>query len=41
MYASVPEAVAALRAAGEPFVACGTITLAGEVAGVWREQALA
>ena len=41
VYASVPEAVAALRAAGEPFVACGTITLAGEVAGVWREQALA
>ena len=35
-YASVPEAVAALRASATPFVAAGTITLAGEVAGLYR-----
>ncbi len=34
VYPSVSEALAALDAAGEPFVAAGTITLAGEVAGL-------
>ena len=33
VYGSVPEALDALTAAGEPVVAAGTITLAGEVAG--------
>ena len=33
VYPSVSEALAAFDAAGEPFVAAGTITLAGEVAG--------
>ena len=36
VYPSVPEALAALDAAGEAFVAAGTITLAGEVAGLLR-----
>ena len=36
VYPSVSEALAALDAAGEPFVAAGTITLAGEVAGLLR-----
>ena len=36
VYSSVPEALAALDAADEPFVAAGTITLAGEVAGLLR-----
>ena len=36
VYPSVPEALAALDAAGESFVAAGTITLAGEVAGLLR-----
>lgn len=34
VYGSVEDAVRALTSAGEPFVACGTITLAGEVAGL-------
>ena len=33
---SVPDAVGRLTAAGEAFVAAGTITLAGEVAGIMR-----
>lgn len=37
VYPSVPRrALAAFDAAGEPFVAAGTITLAGEVAGLLR-----
>ena len=36
VYPSVPEALAAFDAAGESFVAAGTITLAGEVAGLLR-----
>lgn len=36
VYPSVSEALAAFEAAGEPFVAAGTITLAGEVAGLLR-----
>ena len=36
VYPSVPEALAAFDAAGESFVASGTITLAGEVAGLLR-----
>ena len=36
VYPSVPEALAAFEDAGEPFVAAGTITLAGEVAGLLR-----
>lgn len=36
VYPSVSEALAAFKAAGEPFVAAGTITLAGEVAGLLR-----
>ena len=36
VYSSVSEALAAFKAAGEPFVAAGTITLAGEVAGLLR-----
>ena len=36
VYPSVSEALAAFEAAGEPFVAAGTITLAGEVAGTLR-----
>ena len=36
VYPNVSEALAALDAAGEPFVAAGTITLAGEVAGLLR-----
>lgn len=35
-YATVEEAVAAFTASGTPFVAAGTITLAGEVAGLLR-----
>lgn len=35
VYPTVEEAVAALTAQGEPFVACGTITLAGEVAALF------
>ncbi len=35
-YATVEEAVHVLTAAGTPFVAAGTITLAGEVAGLFR-----
>ena len=36
VYPSVSEALAAFDAAGVPFVAAGTITLAGEVAGLLR-----
>ena len=36
VYPTVPEALDALTAAGEPVVAAGTITLAGEVAGLLR-----
>ena len=36
VYPTVEEALAALDAAGEPFVAAGTITLAGEVAAHYR-----
>lgn len=36
VYDTVPGALAALDAAGEPFVAAGTITLAGEVAAHYR-----
>ena len=36
VYPSVSEALAAFDASGEPFVAAGTITLAGEVAGLLR-----
>lgn len=36
VYPSVPEALAAFDAVGESFVAAGTITLAGEVAGLLR-----
>ena len=36
VYPSVSEALAAFDAVGEPFVAAGTITLAGEVAGLLR-----
>ena len=36
VYPSVSEALAAFEAAGEPFVAAGTITLAGEVASLLR-----
>lgn len=36
VYPSVSEALAAFEAANEPFVAAGTITLAGEVAGLLR-----
>ena len=36
VYPSVSEALAAFDAADEPFVAAGTITLAGEVAGLLR-----
>ena len=36
VYPSVSEALAAFKAAGESFVAAGTITLAGEVAGLLR-----
>lgn len=38
VYPTVAEAVEALTAAGELFVAAGTITLAGEVAGILRPQ---
>ena len=36
VYPSVSEALAAFEAVGESFVAAGTITLAGEVAGLLR-----
>ena len=36
VYPSVSEALAAFDTAGESFVAAGTITLAGEVAGLLR-----
>ena len=36
VYGTVDAAVDALLVAGEPFVAAGTITLAGEVAGLMR-----
>ena len=36
VYPSVSEALAAFEAAGEAFIAAGTITLAGEVAGLLR-----
>ncbi len=36
VYSSVSEALAAFDVAGEAFVAAGTITLAGEVAGLLR-----
>ena len=36
VYPSVSEALAVFEAAGESFVAAGTITLAGEVAGLLR-----